>query len=148
MKGQVSSELMIIVALVLLIFIPLLIMVYFQATDASQKIGAYESELSVSRLAYLANAVGNLGTNTTMYTDVYLPNGMTSLRTVSIENGGEIIMVLKTADGDKEIVEVVQHRINDPQTLAEEPSYGWMRVEITSVYSPRGSEVSIKRVKD
>lgn len=146
MKGQVSSELLIIVALVLLVFIPLLIMVYFKSADASQRVSSYESELTVSRLAYLSNAVGSLGTNTTMYTDVYVPRDMVSLTTAPIGNGGEIVMVLNSNDGEKEIVEIVKHRIDNAETLAEEPSYGWIRVEITSVYNPDGSsEISIKR---
>jgi hypothetical protein len=56
MKGQVSTELLVIVALVLLIFIPLLVLVYMKANEASQQIGSYQAELAISRVASLANS--------------------------------------------------------------------------------------------
>ena len=58
MKGQVSTELLVVVALVLLIFIPLLVLVYTKANEANQQIASYQAELSVSRIASLANSVG------------------------------------------------------------------------------------------
>lgn len=144
MKGQVSTELLVIVGLILVVFIPLLVMVYFKSEEANQQIASYEAELAVSRLAYLANAVGSLGTNTSIYMDVYLPDDMASLTTSRVGNGGEIVMLMHTDQGNMEIVQVVEHRIRNPDTLAEEPSTGWMRVKITSVYEGGVAEVLIE----
>ena len=64
MKGQLSIELIVIIGLVLVIFIPLLVMVYYKSNEANEEIALHQAELSVFRLAYLANSVGSLGTNT------------------------------------------------------------------------------------
>ncbi|HID72321.1 TPA: hypothetical protein EYP38_00130 [Candidatus Micrarchaeota archaeon] len=144
MKGQVSTELMVIVALILLVFIPLLALVYFKANDASSQIASYEAELTVFRLAYLTNAVGSLGTNTTVYTDTYIPSNMEALTTNSVGRGGEIVMRLDTPEGEMEIVEIVQHRIVS-DTLMSEPEYGWTRFRITSEYSGGVAHVEITK---
>ncbi len=145
MRGQVSTELLIIVALILLVFIPLLVMVYFKSTEANEQIASYEAELAVFRLAYLANSVGSLGTNTTVYTDVYLPRNMESLEAWSVGQGGEIILRLETQEGPMEIVEVVYHSIGDEGVLVEKPSFGWTRLQITSVYESGEAEIFIRR---
>ena len=70
-------------AMVLLIFIPLLVLVYFKANEANQQIASYQAELAVFRIAYLANSVGSLGTNTTVTTDIYIPQNIISFTTNS-----------------------------------------------------------------
>ncbi len=137
-KGQVSTELLVIVGLVLLIFIPLLMLVYFKATEASEQIATYQAELLVFRLAYLSNSVGSLGTDTTVYTDLYIPQNIIYLETATIGNGGEVTLKLLTGEGESEIVEIVKYPISNPGTLAEGPAYGWARFRITSTYDEEG----------
>jgi len=147
MKGQVSTELLVIVALVLLIFIPLLVLVYFKANDANQQIASYQSELAVFRLAYLANSVGSLGTNTTMYTDIYIPKNAKSLTATSLGGrGGEIVMVVDTPQGPTEVVEIVRYPIKPGPPIADSSAAGgWVRVKITSQYSAAGALIEISK---
>ncbi len=146
MKGQVSTELLVIVALVLLVFIPLLVLVYFKANEANQQISSYQAELAVFRLASLANSVGSLGTDTTVYTNIYIPDGTIELRTETHGQGGEIILVVSTPEGPTDIVEVVKYPIENPDTLADETNAGgWMKVEIISKYSADGATVQIEK---
>ncbi len=134
-KGQVSTELLVVVGLVLLVFIPLLVMVYFKANEVSEQVATYQAELLVFRLAYLANSVGSLGTDTTVYTDLYIPQNVVYLKTHSFENGGEIVLRLTTAEGESEVVEIVKYPFTtDKSTLAEGPAYGWARFRIASHY--------------
>jgi len=145
-KGQVSTELLVVVGLVLLIFIPLLVMVYFKANEVSEDIGAYQAELLVFRLAYLANSAGSLGTDTTIYTDMYIPKNLVSLKTTSFENGGEIVLKLTTTEGETEIVEIVKYPFTESEkTLAEGPAYGWARFKITSHYEGGKAKIEITR---
>ena len=147
MKGQVSTELMVIVALVLLIFIPLLVLVYFKANEANQQIASYQAELAVFRIAYLANSVGSLGTNTSILTDVYVPKNTRYLNTTSSSNGGEISMQVDTAQGPTEIVEIVRYPIINPTTLADASTAGgWMRIKITSEYDVGKAKIKIEKV--
>ena len=143
-KGQVSTELLVIVALVLLIFIPLLVMVYFKANDTNQQIASYQAELAVFRVAYLANSVGSLGTSSSMYTDIYVPKSVRSFSTAATGQGGEIKMQVDTPSGPSDIVEVVRYPITGAGTIVSAPNTGvWVRLNVSSEYTSGG----VARVK-
>ncbi|MFH0736963.1 MAG: hypothetical protein V1827_00200 [Candidatus Micrarchaeota archaeon] len=147
MKGQVSTELLVIVALVLLIFIPLLVLVYMEASKANQQIGTYQAELAVTRISSLANSVGSLGTDTSIVTDVYIPPNVVSLETVASGRGGEVVMVLNTPDGPHPVNDIVKYPIVNPHELAGAGTpAGWMRLNISSVYSDGVAKVRIEKV--
>jgi type II secretory pathway pseudopilin PulG len=147
MKGQVSTELLVIVALVLLIFIPLLVLVYFKANEANQQIAAYQAELSVSRIASLANSVGSLGTDTSVITDVFIPPNTIALNISSVGKGGEISLTMDTPQGPTTpIVEIVKFPVNDVQLADSSNAGGWMRLEISSKFEDGQAAVEIKKV--
>ncbi|MFN7991300.1 MAG: hypothetical protein U0R44_04045 [Candidatus Micrarchaeia archaeon] len=146
MKGQVSTELLVIVALVLLIFIPLLVLVYFKANEANQQIASYQAELAVSRIASLANSVGSLGTNTSVVTDVYIPPNTISLKTAQVGQGSEIDLTVNTPQGPTEVVEVIKYPLSNPGTIADASSSGgWMKVRISSTYAGNQAHVKIEK---
>jgi hypothetical protein len=138
-KGQVSTELLIIIGVVLLIFVPLLVMVYFKANEANTQIGSYQTELAVFRLAYLANSVGSLGTNTSITTDVYIPPGVTNIETRRIANGGEVLFKVATPAGESEVVEIVKYPIKNPRNFTA--SQGWARFTIISELDKDGKAI-------
>lgn len=147
MRGQVSTELLVIVALVLLIFIPLLVLVYFKANEASQQIATYQAELAVSRVASLANSVGSLGTNTSVITDVYIPANTVYLRTVQSGRGSEIVLRLTTPEGEKDTPDVIKYPVSNPGDIVGENSAGgWMKLRISSEYISNVAYVRIERV--
>jgi len=147
MKGQVSTELLVIVALVLLVFIPLLVLVYFKASEANEQIASYQAELAVFRMASLANSVGSLGTNTSVYTDVFIPPNTVELSTHKSGRAGEIRLRISTPEGVTDIAEIVKYPIDNPQTLADEATAGgWMRLKITSVYVENEATIKIEKV--
>lgn len=156
MKGQVSTELLVIVGLILLIFIPLLVMVYVKANDANQQIAAYQAELTVTRIASLANSVGSLGTETNVVTDVYLPPNTVSLVAVSSGRGGEVVMTVAGPGGESEITDVIKYPLKDtcpkekPCELANSDAAGGrIKIEIRSEYvgeeGAKEARISIKR---
>ena len=128
MKGQVSTELLIIVAVVLLIFIPLLVLVYFKSAEATEQMNNYQAELTVFRLAYMANSVGNLGEGAKVYSDVFIPPNAKTLKIRSVERGGEIVMTLRTNHGDSEVLQIVKPMIAENKTY--NLRQGWVRFEI------------------
>jgi hypothetical protein len=147
MKGQVSTELLVIVALVLLIFIPLLVLVYLKANDANQQIASYQAELAVDRMASLANSVGSLGTNSSVITDVYIPPNTVSLRTVASGRAGELVMVVNTPDGQHPINAIIKYPLSNPGTIADASTAGtWMKVKISSEYIGNEAHVRIEKV--
>ena len=151
-KGQVSTEMIVVVGLVLLIFIPLITLVYFKSVESNNKLYSYQAQLAVSRLSNLANSVGSLGTETAVYTDVYLPRGTISLETKKSGNGGEIVLVVNGPDGKSELVGVVSNKISSDKKIIEEDEQGsqegrWVRLKITSQKEAGGDvTVSIDKV--
>ena len=149
MKGQVSTELLIIVALVLLIFIPLLVLVYLKAGEANQEIASYKAELAVTRIASLANSVGSLGTNSSVDTDVLIPANIVFLNVNESGHGGVVTMRLRTAEGYKDVPDVIKYPIDTSVTgtLADESNAGgWMKLRISSVYKDNEAHVRITKV--
>lgn len=147
MKGQVSTELLVIVALVLLVFIPLLVLVYFKASEANQQIASYQAELAVFRVASLANSVGSLGTNTSVSTDVFIPPNTESLIVSRSGRGGEITLTISSPQGSTEIVEIIKYPVKGTVELADETTAGtWTRLKITSEYVGNEATISIKKV--
>ncbi|MFH1685614.1 MAG: hypothetical protein ABH983_04885 [Candidatus Micrarchaeota archaeon] len=149
MKGQVSTELLVIVALVLLIFIPLLVLVYFKANEANQQIAAYQAELSVSRIASLANSVGSLGTNTSVTTDIYVPPNTLAMNVTSVGRAGEISLTMDSPQGPTTpIVEIIiRYPLSNPGTLADSSSAGgWMRLRISSEFVNNEASIKIEKV--
>jgi len=149
MKGQVSTELLVIVALVLLVFIPLLVLVYFKANEANQQIASYQAELAVFRLASLANSVGSLGTNTSVQTDVFIPPNTVELKTTTSPTGrgGEISLRVMTPEGVTDITQIVKYPIKNPRPLANETTAGgWMRLKVSSEYVDNEATIIIEKV--
>ncbi|MBU0532804.1 hypothetical protein KKB44_04915 [Candidatus Micrarchaeota archaeon] len=148
MKGQVSTELLVIVALVLLIFIPLLVLVYFKANDANQQIASYQAELSVSRIASLSNSVGSLGTNTSVTTDIFIPQNTERLSITNAGGGSEISLELETPQGSTEIVEVIKYPLEADVELADSSAAGgWMRIKVTSTYEGGRATLTVEQIK-
>ncbi len=147
MKGQVSTELLVVVALVLLIFIPLLVMVYVKANEADQQIGAYQAELTVTRLASLANSVGSLGTNTSVTTDVYIPPNTVSFMTEKAGIGSEIVLTLSTPQGNTDTTDIVQYPMRSyGQIPGQIVPGGYIKVKISSIPDSNGNaEIEIDR---
>jgi hypothetical protein len=148
MKGQVSTELLVVVALVLLIFIPLLVMVYMKANEATQQIGSYQAELAVSRVVSLANSVGSLGTNTTVTTDVYLPPDTISFETMQAGGGSEIVLKTRTPQGITETADVVRYPLTSYGNITTDfvPG-GLIKIQISSYYVNGQARVRIEKVK-
>jgi len=147
-KGQISTELLVVVGLVLVIFIPLLVLVYFKAGEAQTEMAAYQAQLVVFRVAYLSNSVGSLGTETTVYTDLYIPRNTLSLQTINTGDGAEVQLKLQGDQGETDVAEVIRYRLtsDSEMELVEEGSYGWARFEISSVYEDDEGKIRIRRI--
>lgn len=142
-KAQVATEFLVIIAVVLVIFLPLLAYVYFKTNDANAQIGEYQAELAALRLAYLANSVGALGSNTTLVAEVYIPPGVSNFSTRTVQHGGEVDVKISTSSGTSDIAEIVKYPIFDPQDFQSQQ--GWARFTITSVYVNNTAMISIDR---
>jgi len=142
LRGQVSTELLIIVAVVLVIFIPMLILVYIKTGEANDSIAAYQAELACARLAYLANSIGSLGSNASVNADIYIPSSVTSISTKTVGRGGEIVFVVQTPAGASEIAQTLKYPVNQQDLPVQG---GWARFDISSVYVGGNAQLLIVR---
>ena len=145
MKGQVSTELMVIIGLVLIMFIPMLVLVYFKASDSNQQIASYQAELAVFRLAYLSNSVGSLGSNAAVSTDLFIPKNTISFETKTSGKGGEIVLTIDTPQGPTSITEIVKYPLSNSVIADSVTAGSWVRLKISS--EPTTNSVSRIRIE-
>lgn len=145
MKGQVSAELMVIIGVILVIFIPLLVMVYMKADETQRDMASYQAQFVAFRLAYLANSVGSLSSGTQVYTEIYIPRGTKTLSVKNVGNGAEIELNAVTPQGEKDFVEIIKYPVTADAVLVQEPAYGWTRFRITNNYDGGSLKIGIEK---
>ncbi len=95
MKGQVSTELLVIVGFMLFLLIPTIIYTYYKAKEYSYFMELKESDLTAARLAYMINALGSSGDNNALKVEFDLPDSIEYLSFRDYGIGGEVYLKLK-----------------------------------------------------
>ncbi len=130
MKGQISTELMVIIAAILVIFIPLLFTIYLKSTESYEQLYQVQAELVSTRLAYLINSVGNLGTDSSVVAEIFIPPRVKKVEVRNLGGGGEVIVQASTRSGDTDIVDTVRFPLEE-SVILDTPSPGLRRFNIT-----------------
>jgi hypothetical protein len=118
-----------------------------KAGEANQEIAAYQAELAVTRISSLANSIGSLGTNSSVVTDVYMPPNMVYLQTVQSGSGAEIVLRVKTPEGEKDTTDIIKYPISNPGTVVNQTASGsWAKIKISSTYVNNQAQVRIEKV--
>ncbi|MDD5337624.1 MAG: hypothetical protein PHS02_04025 [Candidatus ainarchaeum sp.] len=120
MKGQVSTELLVVIGFVVLLFIPLIMVVYYKTNELNRDIGGMQSRLLTSKLAFIANSLGYLGSGNSLKSEFSLPEGVRTLEFNTLGNGGEVRITL--ADGSQ-ISQVTSLPFDSPGEYAGGGSY-------------------------
>lgn len=134
-KGQVSTELLVIVSAALFIFIPLMVTGYLKANQSNEELVVAQSQLAVSRLSNMVESVGNLGENSSTTLEAYIPNGVRSIKFGKQGTGGEVVITMETSTGVTEIAEISRFQITDKTGSSYEidnPARGIIRFVISS----------------
>lgn len=132
-KGQVSNELLIVVGFILLLFIPLMFVMYLKLADANADLSILQAHFSAARIAYLVNAIGYMGEGSAIITEVYVPN---NVRQVSI-SGNEVVFTAGLQSGDSDVVQPTSFTIAEGRSITRPGRY---RLEITNM----GDKVSVE----
>lgn len=130
MRGQVSTELLIIVGLILVLFIPVLITIYLKAAEANDRIASLQASIALSRLASTANAVGSLGGGAYAVAELYVPGQVQSIEFNPLGEGGEIVFSIRQQNETSEVVDVVKFPLRGP--VFENPRDGIYRFNISN----------------
>ena len=100
-RGQASTELLILIGLLLLLMLPLLLYAYGRSNVAREDLGVQKAEFLVQRLASAADSVGYLGGAASVVEEVEVPPGVKSL---SVRNSRDIVLEMDASSGKKQIV--------------------------------------------
>lgn len=142
MRGQISTELIIIIGLVLLLFIPILITIYIKAMEANEHLASYQSAIAQSRLVNTADAVGHLGQGAYIITEVYLPPDVQKIEFAPRGSGGEIIFEVRSGNATSALAGVVKFPLAYAGDPIVKPSAGVYRFRIHNT----GNQVAIERI--
>lgn len=103
MRGQLSTEILILVGLVLVLLVPLLLYAYTKASSSNEDLAVQKAEFAVQRLASLSDSVGYLGGEAAIIDEIEVPSYIKSLYISS--NGRDIVMEMDSSAGTKQIVQ-------------------------------------------
>lgn len=144
MKGQISTELIVVVGIMLLLFTPILVTVYFKGLEMGERLAVAQSRLAVTRMASLANAIGNLGENASTIVEIYIPRNMQSIvfSNVAGSSGSEVVITLNTTEGTNEIAEPVAFKFAQGSKSFSGLSQGVLRFNISS----NGKEIDVEKI--
>lgn len=134
MKGQVSNELLVVVGFILLLFIPLMFVMYLKLSDVSADLSALQAHFSASRIAYLVNAIGYMGGGSSIITEVYVPENVEKVQI----SGNEVVFFTLIGGQPSEVVKPTGFTIEGGETIT---SPGRYRLEITNLGDRVGVDV-------
>ena len=132
-KAQVSVELLIIVGLILLIFVPIIVSVYFKSNESNSSVDSFKVELAVSRLANLVDSIGNLGEGAYINAEIYIPKNVKQIKFLSSQKGGEIVFVVDLNGVTNEYAQSVKYPVQGNPNPIISPKEGSAIFKITSI---------------
>lgn len=146
MKGQVSTELLVVVGFILLLFIPLMFVLYIKLGDVTTDLSVLQAHFSVIRIASLVNAIGYMGDGSAIITEIYLPTNVVELQFHSFgegAGGGEVVLTHFAHGGESSISAPTSFPIEQedlPEGGIEINQPGRYRLEILNV----GGEIIVR----
>jgi type II secretory pathway pseudopilin PulG len=102
-RGQISTEIVVLIGLLLLLLIPLLLYAYGRANVATEDIAVQKAEFAASRLSSLADSVGYLGGAAAIVEEVEIPSNVRSVR-IDAADPHDIVFDIDSTEGTKQIV--------------------------------------------
>jgi uncharacterized protein (UPF0333 family) len=107
MRGQVSNELLVVVGFILLLFIPLMFVMYLKLGDVNNDLSLLQMHFSAARIAYLINAIGYMGEGSSMITEVYVPE---NIKRVGF-NPHEVVFTANVRGADNDVAQPTSFEI-------------------------------------
>ncbi len=130
-KGQVSTELIVIIAAIMVIFIPLLITVYIKAGGTEEDISMLQAQLASTRIANMINSIGKLGEGSSIILEVYLPKNTEKISFSSLGHGSEVTITVRTDEGVVDLSETAKFNV-EVLNQFDNIGSGKIKMEITS----------------
>ena len=99
-RGQMSTEILILVGMALFLLMPVLLYAYGRANVSGEDLSVQKAEFAAHRLASLADSVGYLGGGAKVIDEIEIPPYVKSVGV----NGRDVVVEIDSAGGRKQIV--------------------------------------------
>ncbi len=139
MRGQVSTELLVIIGFMLLLLIPLLLYSYGRVNVANEDIAVQKAEFAANRLASLSDSVGYLGGEAAIVEEFEMPPNLKGI-TVS---GHDIVFLVESSSGAKQIVKTSAFILNS-SGLQNIQKAGTYFIQVSALPAGGGAQVKIE----
>ncbi|MBI5159130.1 hypothetical protein HY992_03345 [Candidatus Micrarchaeota archaeon] len=126
-RGQVGVEVLAIISLALVLFVPFIFGVYSEYALFSERLSVFQASEAVATLATISDAVVSSGPGSNVSTQIIVPSGV---KRVSLQ-GREIVFELETGAGKTDIVRMVKGEVEGDEEALK--AAGTRRVEVVSV---------------
>ncbi len=131
-RGQMSTEIYILVGMALFLLLPVLLYAYGRANVSSEDLAVQKAEFAAHRLASLADSVGYLGGGAKVIDEIEIPPFVKSVGV----NGQDVVIEMDTAGGKKQIVAGSSFVLNET---------GFDRITKSGTYFIEVSALSVTR---
>ena len=141
-KGQASTEILVLMGMMLLLLLPLLYYAYGRSNVAREDIAVEKADFAAQRLQNMADSVGYLGGAAALVDEIEVP---TNVRPFSV-SGHDIIFSIDSSTGLKQIVKSSAFEINASKNLAALANPGTYFVEVSAIsdYAGNGGQVMME----
>jgi uncharacterized protein (UPF0333 family) len=99
-RGQVSTEVLILVGIALFLLIPVILYAYGRVNASGDDLSVQKAEFAAHRLASLADSVGYLGGAAAVVDEIEIPP---YVKNVTV-NGRDVVIKINSIAGEKDIV--------------------------------------------
>lgn len=142
MHGQVSTEILLLMGLMLALLIPLIMYAFGRANAAQEDFATQRAEFAAQRLARLADSVGYLGGAAAVVDQVDVPPHVKSIRIGG--SGHDIVFEMDSTAGRKQIVQTTSFQIHSVgfERITKEGSY-FVEVRALSNFTSGADQVGM-----
>lgn len=140
-RGQVSTEILILIGMMLLLLLPLLAYAFNRAGVAREDLSVQKAEFAAHRLSQLADSVGYIGGASAIVDEIEIPP---NVRGLSV-SGRDIIFEIQSSSGRQQIVKPSSFTISGLglDKVKKEGTY-WFEVSALEMDDQTGKQVQIK----
>ncbi len=140
--GQVSTEILVLIGMMLLLLLPLFYYAYSRSNVAREDIAVQKVDFAAQRLKNMADSVGYLGGASALVDEIEIP---TNVRTFGV-SGHDIVFEIDSSTGKKQIVKSSAFEINASGSLAAlaKPGTYFVQVSAVSDYSGNSGQVRME----
>ncbi|VVB66455.1 Uncharacterised protein [Candidatus Gugararchaeum adminiculabundum] len=117
-RGQVALEIIVIIGFLVLLIVPTLVQIFMTFGESQEKLAVIQADQTASRLARTIEVVGASGINSSITTELVIPQLITGITV----NNNELVFKLQTSHGPTQIVKKIKYSARAENHIHVDPS--------------------------